>query len=210
VIAPVTLSGRTGFSGGFQELEFLGLQGITAGSAMAGSPLMCNGANLAFRREAYLANADRLHPGLDSGDDIFLLHALKKDRSVRIAWLESSTALVTADASPGVSSFMKQRRRWLSKWTRYDDIPTILTALVTFTATLSVLLLIVAAIAVQASVIPLIAGFTLKGIPDFLVLKNTCRRYGRSSLMKWFLPSAVTYPFYVAAVAVYTLLPVRK
>jgi hypothetical protein len=43
--------------------------------------------------------------------------------------------------------------------------------------------------------------FLLKSVPDFLILRNTTRRYGREPLMKWFLPSQIIYPFYVFSVA---------
>jgi biofilm PGA synthesis N-glycosyltransferase PgaC len=51
IIGPVQLKNRTGFFGRFQQLEFLSLQGITFGTALAGNPVMCNGANLAFKKE---------------------------------------------------------------------------------------------------------------------------------------------------------------
>ena len=41
---------------------------------------MCNGANLSFTREAYTDTFDNLHEEIASGDDIFLLHSLKKDK----------------------------------------------------------------------------------------------------------------------------------
>ena len=46
IICPVQLESGPGFFNRFQELEFLSLQGITAGSALIGTPTMCNGANL--------------------------------------------------------------------------------------------------------------------------------------------------------------------
>ena len=87
------------FSARFQELEYLSLQGITAGSAMAGNGIMCNGANLAFTREAYLNQMDNLHSELDTGDDVFMLHSLKKETESKIMWLESNDAVVSTAPS---------------------------------------------------------------------------------------------------------------
>jgi hypothetical protein len=70
---------------------------------------MCNGANLAFTREAYLNNSDNLHDEITSGDDVFLLHSLKKNHS-KILWLERSDAIVTTASSPTTSSFSTMRR----------------------------------------------------------------------------------------------------
>jgi len=77
IICPVQLESGKGFFRKFQEIEFLALQGITAGSALSSQATMCNGANLAFTRETYLKNVGNLHFEIASGDDIFLLHSLK-------------------------------------------------------------------------------------------------------------------------------------
>ncbi len=100
IICPVQLEGSQGFSGWFQELEFLSLQGVTAGSVMAGNGIMCNGANLAFTRNAYLKHMENLHFDLNTGDDVFLLHSLKKQPGSIIMWLESPDAIVTTSSSP--------------------------------------------------------------------------------------------------------------
>jgi cellulose synthase/poly-beta-1,6-N-acetylglucosamine synthase-like glycosyltransferase len=122
IICPVQIGLKAGFFGRFQELEFLSLQGITAGSVFSGDATLCNGANLSFTREAYLNNTDNLHFEIASGDDIFLLHSLKKQiRSRKILWLESPDTVVTAASSPTVGSFLKQRRRWISKGKAYSD-----------------------------------------------------------------------------------------
>jgi biofilm PGA synthesis N-glycosyltransferase PgaC len=52
IIGPVKLTANGKLFGKFQELEYLGLQGITAGTAASNNAIMCNGANLAFTREA--------------------------------------------------------------------------------------------------------------------------------------------------------------
>ncbi len=62
IICPVAIEAGKGFAGKFQELEFLSLQGITAGTATAGMSTMCNGANMAFTRKAYELHAANLHP----------------------------------------------------------------------------------------------------------------------------------------------------
>ena len=73
IICPVKLESAPGFFGGFQELEFMSLQGITAGSAITKEATMCNGANLAFEREVYFNHAANLNYEINSGDDIFFI-----------------------------------------------------------------------------------------------------------------------------------------
>ncbi len=201
IIMPVRLTGGQGFFRNFQELEFLSLQGVTAGAAEAGNPVMCNGANLAFRKKVFLRNHSKLRPEINTGDDIFLLHAVRKEPGSKISWLESDQAMVTAASQPGISQFIGQRRRWISKWKAYDDLPTIVLAAVTFYAALAPLLLLAATVASSEFLLPLVVFLTLKSIPDYLIISNTAGRYGRRELLSWFIPSQMVYPFYVMTVA---------
>ncbi len=200
IIGPVRLTGGKGFFINFQELEFLSLQGITAASAAAGNAVMCNGANLAFRKHLYLNTLDKLRFEINTGDDVFLLHAIKQEAGLKIRWLESDDATVTASSQPDISSFILQRRRWISKWRLYDDRMTIITGAFTFCAALVPLFLLAASVASASFLLPLLAFLFLKSVPDYLIISNTARRYGRSSLLRWFIPSQLVYPFYVMAV----------
>ena len=135
IICPVILEvSGGGFFRRFQELEFLGLQGITAGSAEAGDPLMCNGANLAFTSGAFQKHGNNLHDELASGDDVFLLHNIKSESCSVIRWLESEEATVKAAAASTIRAFLRQRARWISKAGFYTDHSTKITAAATLTA----------------------------------------------------------------------------
>lgn len=200
VICPVMLSGGKGFFQRFQELEFLSLQGITAGTAAAGDPVMCNGANLLFTKETFQNHSVDLHEELISGDDIFLLHSIKKDKNALILWLESENATVTSKTSLTVRSFLSQRARWISKAGAYSDKSTILLALVTLTAVLLQFTTFIVGILSIEFMKVFAAAYILKSLPDYLILRNTTSRYGKKSLMRLFLISQLVYPFYVLAV----------
>jgi biofilm PGA synthesis N-glycosyltransferase PgaC len=200
IICPVHLLSGRGFFHRFQELEFLSLQGITAGTTAGQNPVMCNGAALAFKKETYLKHAGSLHDELASGDDVFLLHNIKSDRGKRIMWLESAEAKAVTPASDNLSSFLRQRARWISKAGAYSDRFTRLLAIVTFVTISIQLLLFVGGLFNHGLLLVFAAYFALKSIPDFLVLSNTAVRYGKKSLLRWFLPSQLIYPFYVLAI----------
>ena len=53
LIMPVDFETTTGFLSQFQILENIALTGITAGFSGIKMPFMCNGANLAFKKEVY-------------------------------------------------------------------------------------------------------------------------------------------------------------
>jgi cellulose synthase/poly-beta-1,6-N-acetylglucosamine synthase-like glycosyltransferase len=200
IICPVQLLGGRGFFHRFQELEFLSLQGITAGTAAGQNPVMCNGACLAFQKETYLKYAGSLHDELASGDDVFLLHNIKSDRGKRIMWLESAEAKAVTPASDNLSSFIHQRARWISKAGAYSDRFTRLLAIVTFVTISVQLLLFVGGLFNSGLLLVFAVYFVLKSVPDFLVLSNTAARYGKKNLMRWFLPSQLIYPIYVLVI----------
>jgi len=200
IIGPVIPECAAGFTGRFCELEFLGLQAVTAATAAAGSPVMCNGANLAFTKDVYYRHCDNIHFDLNTGDDIFLLHSLKAEKDSRIAWLESPEAAVKSKLPDRIIPFLDQRARWISKAGHYKDSQTIMLAIVILTATILLAGLFISAI-IYISVLPvLLAAFAIKSIPDYLLLSNTSTRYGMKKAMRWFLPSLILYPFYVLAV----------
>jgi len=210
IICPVQLHGSGGFFGRFQELEFLSLQGITAGSAIAGNGIMCNGANLAFTREAYLTHSDDLHSDLETGDDVFMLHSIKKESDSKILWIESNDAVVSTASSPTIGSFMRQRKRWISKWNAYNDRFTILTGILVFIATFLQLFSYVYVFIDISFIWTLLTILVLKSIPDFLVLHNTTSRYGKKHLLRWFIPAQLIYPVYVLCVVLYSLIAAER
>jgi poly-beta-1,6-N-acetyl-D-glucosamine synthase len=200
VLCPVMLAECKGLFGIFQELEFMSLQGITAGTASSGSGTMCNGAGLAFTREAYLRNLSRLHFEHLSGDDVFLLHSVKKEKGSVIKWLEASEATVTASSVSGIKAYLNQRNRWISKWKLYDDPYTIILAASALIAVAAQLLMTVTAFIRPSNILPALLLFSIKSIPDYLILSNRAGCYGKKQLMRWFFPSQIVYPFYVAAI----------
>jgi poly-beta-1,6-N-acetyl-D-glucosamine synthase len=205
IICSVQIESATGFFGKLEELEFLSLQGITAGSALYKNPTMCNGANLAFTKEAYLTHSDKLHDEINSGDDIFLLHSLKEKTRSKISWLESFEAMVTTKSSSPLSSFLKQRSRWISKGKAYKDRYTISLGIVTFITVILQISYLILSLIYPALIWVFLSLVVLKSIPDFLILTNTSARYGSRKLMRWFLPAQLIYPFYVLSVVIYSL-----
>jgi biofilm PGA synthesis N-glycosyltransferase PgaC len=200
IIGPVDIEGTKGFFNRFQELEFLSLQGVTAGTAADRNPVMCNGANLAFTKEAYNFNSATLHEEKISGDDVFLLHSIKGKKENKILWLESMDALVTTETSKTFSSFLQQRARWISKAGSYNDRYTQILAIITFVTILLELFLLISVFLNPVFLIVLLAVFLLKSLPDFLILRNTTIRYKRKNLLWFFLPGQFIYPFYVLSV----------
>lgn len=206
VICPVKLKSVPGIFGTFQELEFMSLQGITAASALSENATMCNGANLAFTRDVYLNHSGNLHDEINSGDDIFLLHSLKSEDTSKLLWLESSEVQITTESSLTLRSFLKQRRRWISKSKAYKDRYTIVLGIVTFITIILELAYFAASLINSDLIIVFFTILIIKSVPDFLILFNTSGRYNKRKLMWWLFPAQVIYPFYVISVVTYSLI----
>jgi cellulose synthase/poly-beta-1,6-N-acetylglucosamine synthase-like glycosyltransferase len=200
IIGPVRLDSGSGFFASFQELEFLSLQGVTAATSNSGNPVMCNGANLGFNREIYFNHSNNLHNEISSGDDIFLLHSLKKDHDSKIVWISSSDAIVDSRQTDSIGSFIKQRVRWISKAGFYNDSFTLLIGFVTFVTILSIVYSLISGIINHEYLLMYLASFVIKSIPDFLIISEVTERYKRKHLLRWFIPSQIVYPFYVIIV----------
>lgn len=114
---PVRMEGDGFFFSVLQGMEFASLVGTGAASAKLGFPTMCNGANLSFRRNAFLnvgGYEGNIH--VPTGDDEFLMRKVHARYPKGISFIHSSDAIVTTQAAPDIRSFLHQRIRWASKW----------------------------------------------------------------------------------------------
>lgn len=89
-------------------------------TAKRGHAVMCSGANLIVRREAWLACEPDLHPEIPSGDDMFLLEAMKR-RGYKIAVIDDPDFTAIVRPAPTWRAFFRQRMRWAGKAPKYTD-----------------------------------------------------------------------------------------
>lgn len=123
ILGPVRMTDSGSFFGKLQSLEFTSLISSGAGSCTAGFPILANGANMAFTRQAYEScGGFSENMRFPSGDDIFLMMSIKKKFGAKaIRFLRSEDAIVNTPATIGFKSFIQQRLRWVSKSRGYTD-----------------------------------------------------------------------------------------
>jgi cellulose synthase/poly-beta-1,6-N-acetylglucosamine synthase-like glycosyltransferase len=122
VAAPVKFMNNGSLVSVFQCLDFLSLQGVTAAAVSARKHSMCNGANLAYQKSAFI-EVDGFR-GIDkvaSGDDMLLMHKIRKRFPGKLGYLFAPQAIVRTTPMPDWMSFFNQRIRWASKAESYDD-----------------------------------------------------------------------------------------
>ena len=208
ILAPVLLTPSNTLFEKIQVLEHLSLMGSTAGSAAIGFPVMCNGANMAYEREAALEVEKLRHDfNIPSGDDMFLLEQFVKNYGYKnVKFLLSKSAIVKTKTCKTIKDFFKQRRRWVSKTKSYTNWKIITTALIVFFFNISIISLLISAFFIPALWSLYVLLTLLKFFIDFPLLKNITNFMNQNNLMKWALPLEFIYPFYVTFTAISGLL----
>ena len=179
-----------------QALEFASLMASTAGACGAHMPVMCNGANLAFKKSIWLQCHSALHAEQPSGDDVFLLHAVKK-MCGKIAFLKSEKIVVTTKPQTTLRDFMNQRARWTSKAANYTDPATIVVACLVFGLSALILLDFIGIFWHFATLMPFCIAFGAKFAIDTAFLAIFLPFTHQTKLLRHTLALSAIYPIYV-------------
>jgi len=105
-----------------QQLEFSGLVLAGGGLILSGSPIICNAANLAFRKSVFFevgGYSDNLN--LSSGDDELLMQKIHHTTDYKVRFIYDKKAIVTTEPNESLSDFYNQRKRWASKGVHYKS-----------------------------------------------------------------------------------------
>jgi len=204
IICPVQLTDIKSLFAGLQALEFKTLIASGAGATGAGMPILCNGANLAFTKEAWIQSRLELVDEHMSGDDIFLLQSIKKRGGV-IRFLKSESALVFTEPAKTLATFFKQRKRWASKSPAYTDIQLIFTACIVFAISLWMLVLVFLSLFYPSLLVVFFYIFGVKFIADIIFLYFIRSFFKEEQLWFHSFLLSIIYPFYIVSVAISAL-----
>ena len=119
VSGPVMFNDSKSFWQKLVALDFMSLIAIGAAHISWDKPLLCNGANMAYRRS--LVNKADIHNVQASGDDVFLLQSASKQYEA-IRFCKNEQAIVQTQGPSSLTIFWNQRLRWSSKNSDYDSI----------------------------------------------------------------------------------------
>lgn len=99
-----------------QQMENLSLQFVTRAALGWNKPIMANGANLIYSKEAFY-ECGGFEGNLDiaSGDDIFLMEKFRKNFPNAIRYLSDKNAIVRTHPVTTWKEVINQRVRWASK-----------------------------------------------------------------------------------------------
>lgn len=203
ISGPVRYVGEQNLFEKMQSLDFAALIGVGAALVQAGKPGMCNAANMAFSKQAFLevgGYAGNAH--IPSGDDEFLLQKLAARYPSRIRFMKQPATLVSTRACGSWKQFLHQRKRWAGKWRLHQEKGAkILAPAVFLFYLLQAMLLFLPFF--QPRLFPLVLlSLVVKGVADYRFLYSILSFLEKRLSLKVFLFMELVYPFYVLFFAV--------
>jgi cellulose synthase/poly-beta-1,6-N-acetylglucosamine synthase-like glycosyltransferase len=171
----------------FQQLDFMVLQGITGAAVYKKQLSMCNGANLAYEKNAF-EKVYGFH-GIDniaSGDDMLLMHKVWKQYPDKVHYLKSKEAIVSTQPMKTWKDFLNQRIRWASKAKYYRDKRIILVLLLVYLFNLSFLALAIAGFFSHHYWFYLAGLWVAKTIIELPFVYSVASFFNKQSLVKYF------------------------
>lgn len=200
LLGAVYITDEKGIFNIIEKIEFASLQAVTAYSALLNNPIMCNGANLIIRRTIYLQYINNINTSIASGDDMFMLHALKKNKA-KINYLYNNNYTVKTKGTNSLKRFLLQRTRWAAKSINYTDPITILTAIIV--ATINIFLLLTPLFLVPYYIFLI---FSIIMIIENIMLLPYLFKYKQYRILKYypiFFPiMSLLYPLYIITVLI--------
>ena len=208
IVGAVSFVSGTSFLSQFQQLDMMSLQGATVGSFGVGTPFMCNGANLAYKKQLFQTlNGFDGNSQTASGDDVFLLQKAILHKEIGLAkihYLKAAEALVLTKDLGSWRAVFQQRIRWASKSASYESNFGKCMALIVFAGNLTIVLSFFLTLFSLFSFWNWYLLVAIKIFADFAILYQT-GKFLKPAKIKFFLLINLFYPFFSSTVALYSL-----
>jgi cellulose synthase/poly-beta-1,6-N-acetylglucosamine synthase-like glycosyltransferase len=122
VAGPVQFNSNYTLFAELQKIEFSSLILVGAGLIGINFPIICNAANLAFRKSVFNElGGYRDNINVSSGDDEFLMQKISKESNYDVKFCFSKSAMTYTEPNKSFIEFYNQRKRWASKGLHYKD-----------------------------------------------------------------------------------------
>ena len=195
IAAPVSYKNTGSFLSVFQVLDFISLQGITAAAVGSGSHTLCNGANLCYSKEAFESVGK--FSGIDhlpSGDDMLLMHKMKKSYPEKIGYLYAQDTVVTTAPSATLDLFIQQRIRWSSKALGYQDKIIFWILLLVYLVNFSLLVYLPVNLIETGNINNWLVFIGCKTLVEIPLMYAAAKFFNQQKLLWWFL---LMQPFHI-------------
>lgn len=199
VSGPVEFISNSNLFSKMQRLEFAGLVITGAGLIGCNNPVICNAANIAYRKKAFEeVNGFTYQMSLSSGDDELLMQKMHRDTDYKIKFALDKNAIVSTEANPTIKEFYHQRKRWASKGLFYGDNLLLLKLVLIFLFYLSLIIQPILAIVLSAKFfISFIISLLIKISSEYLILKKGTALLFDSKILKSFILTEILQVPYI-------------
>jgi glycosyltransferase involved in cell wall biosynthesis len=188
----------------YQSLEFSSLVAIGAASIAMNTPNMCNGANLAYLKKAfYDVGGFAGYDHIASGDDEFLLHKMHQRWPDRIAFIKNTDAIAYTQPASNMEDLIRQRKRWVSKSRLYQRKTITFIMAGAYVFHISLLFTLVAGFFDPWYFLVFALAMGIKIMAEYILLRNVTAFFNRKQDLKFLIPSAFLYIFYVLFIGIY-------
>jgi len=197
IAAPVVIDCNSSVLQVFQAMDFMVLQGITGAAVYKKQLSMCNGANLAYEKNAFaeVNGFDGIN-NIASGDDMLLMHKIWRHYPEKVHYLKSKEAIVSTQPMKTWKDFFNQRIRWASKAQHYRDKRIILVLLLVYLFNLSFPALVIAGFFCHHYWLYLAGLWLAKTIVEFPFVYSVSAFFNKQFLMKYFFFFQPLHIFY--------------
>ena len=200
IAAPVSYITKNKFLSVFQCLDFMTMQGITGASVYKRFHTMCNGANLAYTKAAFIeVNGFVGIDDIPTGDDMLLMYKIYKQHPDQVVYLKSKEAIVSTHPAFSWSAFFHQRIRWASKASHYNDKRIFAALLLVYIFNVWFLVMAIAAFFSWKYLLLLVAIVVAKTIVELWFLKPVASFFEMSKWLSWF---PFLQPFHIVYVII--------
>jgi len=211
VCGPVIYKSNGSFIQAFQQFDGLSLQAVTMSGFGLNRSILCNGANLGYKKEVFQqVKGFTENNHIASGDDIFMLEKATQLASDSVTFLKTDAAMVTTQPQKSWIQIINQRVRWASKTTKQKNwLPKLIGAIV-FIVNLWIALAWIYAFYNTHFLYFYLFAFFIKIVVDGIVIFSAGYSFRKktSSLKSIFqlIISGLIYPFITVIVFIMSLL----
>ena len=206
VAAPVTYQVETSFLNRFQILDMLSLQGATIGGFGIKKPFLCNGANFAYQKEAFIeVNGFDGNTSIASGDDIFLLEKMVNQYPGQVQFLKCEDAIVITNSENSWQQLITQRMRWAAKTSSYNNGFGKVTGIIVLLMNLMVILSLLLSVLGLLKATILFYIVFIKFNMDVLLICKAAIFFNQKEVLRSILLGFLLYPFFSVYVAFLSL-----
>ncbi len=206
IAGPILYKSNESIVAQFQKFDGLSLQLVTMGSFGLQTPILCNGANLAYRKEAfYSVQGFAENDHIASGDDIFILEKILKIAPKEVHFIKAEEAIVETLPQSSWTDLIDQRIRWTSKTARQKSSFSKPLGMLVFLTNFLILVGLIYCIIRPAFSSYFLGFLAAKVLIDFYVIKMSNTFYKTEINIVAFLLSAFSYPIVTVIVVLGSL-----